>query len=234
MAGKVKLTVYLPDYSNLNVFASEKMTISDLRNLILEEHLEQGLMPPLNYNNPNMYELRMTDGDGEPDRDFPALGLTQRLGELGIDEVCICVIEGRGGGHPAGIAAQASSSSKRGGGNAASSGQSSNNTGKQNSVDFTFSSQFGSIPYGRSISNARATPPPLLGGIDVFPSSNSNYTRDRLDERDDEDDEDNDDDDRGISFYENNNTNEPEVCFAWTFEDISDFLCNIAYYFVSH
>ena len=37
MAGKVKLTIYLPDYSSFNVYASEKMTISDLRNLIFKD-----------------------------------------------------------------------------------------------------------------------------------------------------------------------------------------------------
>jgi hypothetical protein len=197
IAGKVKLTVYLPDYSSFKVYATEKMTISDLRNLILQEHADQRLTPPLNYNSPSGYELRMTDGDGEPDRDFPALGLTQRLGELGIDEVCVCEIEGRGGGG-GGLGGKSSSrgnSSKRG----------------KPSVDFTFSgSQFGSIPYGRSISNSRATPPPLFGA-GAEPSSTS-YMRDRFDEEDeDRDEDDDDDDDRGLSMYESSRNAEPEV-----------------------
>lgn len=34
-------------------------------------------------------------GDGEPDRDFPALGLEKLLSDFNLDEYCICVIEGR-------------------------------------------------------------------------------------------------------------------------------------------
>lgn len=201
-AGKIKLTVYLPDYSSFHVYATDKMTISDLRSLILSDHLEQRLVPPLNYTNPTIYELRMTDGDGEPDRDFPALGLTQRLGELGIDEVCICEIDGgRGGGGG-------------GGGIAAFSARPQSGKRSKPSVDFTFSaSQFGSIPYGRSISQTRSTPPPLLAP-DQYNQSVSipPYFRDRLDEDDEEDEEEDDDDDaRGLdnAYYES--SKEPEV-----------------------
>lgn len=34
-------------------------------------------------------------GDGEPDRDFPALGSEKLLSDFNLDEYCICVVEGR-------------------------------------------------------------------------------------------------------------------------------------------
>lgn len=34
-------------------------------------------------------------GDGEPDRDFPALGAEKLLSDFNLDEYCICVVEGR-------------------------------------------------------------------------------------------------------------------------------------------
>lgn len=34
-------------------------------------------------------------GDGEPDRDFPALGPDKLMSDFNLDEYCICVVEGR-------------------------------------------------------------------------------------------------------------------------------------------
>jgi hypothetical protein len=34
-------------------------------------------------------------GDGEPDRDFPALGAEKLLSDFNLDEYCICAVEGR-------------------------------------------------------------------------------------------------------------------------------------------
>lgn len=37
----------------------------------------------------------MSPGDGEPDRDFPALGAEKLLSDFNLDEYCICTVEGR-------------------------------------------------------------------------------------------------------------------------------------------
>lgn len=168
----MKLTVYLPDYSSITIYAGEYITVNELRQLILDEHQDQDLDPPLIYNNANLYELRMTDGDGEPDRDFPALSLTQKLGDLGIDEVCICEVEGK-----AALVAAMTSASSSGRQASATTSPSKKNKGRVSSVaaDSLFpASQFGSIlPYGRSSSNSRATPPPPLFFANQGASTNS-------------------------------------------------------------
>lgn len=56
-------------------------------------------------------------GDGEPDRDFPALGSEKLLSDFNLDEYCICVVEGR--------RARSGTTSARGGGATANN----NNTG---------------------------------------------------------------------------------------------------------
>lgn len=140
-AGKLKFTVYLPDYNSFTVFASESSTVGDLLRLIMEEHQDQGIDPPLTYSDYGLYELRMVD-DGEPDRDFPALSLGQQLGQLNIDEVFLCEIEGGSGSSP----------SKR-------------VKSVAPGVSMFPASQFGSLPMGGRYSSmggkSHAPPPPM-------------------------------------------------------------------------
>lgn len=141
-AGKLKFTVYLPDYNNFTVFAWESSTVGDFLRLIMEEHQDQDIDPPLAYDDYGLYELRMVD-DGEPDRDFPALSLGHQLGQLNIDEVFLCEIEGG-----------AASSSKR-------------MKSVAPGASMFPASQFGSLPMGRYSSmggKSHAPPPPMSFG----------------------------------------------------------------------
>jgi hypothetical protein len=95
IAGKLKLTIYLPDYSSMIVYAKDTIKCSELLKLILEDHQDQDIEPPLDYARPATYELRMHEGDGEPDRDFPALVLDKRLSDYNLDEFCLCELETR-------------------------------------------------------------------------------------------------------------------------------------------
>ena len=60
--GKIKLTIYLPDYSEMEVYASPDTSISDLIRIILKQHEDEDIHPPLDYRNPHYYELRMHEG----------------------------------------------------------------------------------------------------------------------------------------------------------------------------
>lgn len=93
--GGLALTIYLPDCNSLTVHVKETSNFRDVIQRTLVTHEKQGILPPLVYNDPGAYELRIHEGDGEPDRDFPALGLEKLLSDFNLDEYCICVIEGR-------------------------------------------------------------------------------------------------------------------------------------------
>ena len=77
----------------MQVYASMDSTIGELIKTILKQHESEDLDPPLDYSTPNRYELRMHEGDGEPDRDFPAYNLEQLLRNIESDEFCLCEIE---------------------------------------------------------------------------------------------------------------------------------------------
>jgi hypothetical protein len=44
---------------------------------------------------PSFVNIALITGDGEPDRDFPALGAEKLLSDFNLDEYCICAVEGR-------------------------------------------------------------------------------------------------------------------------------------------
>jgi hypothetical protein len=87
---RVKLTIYLPDLSPFEVSVSENDCFEDVINTVLKCHKEAGTRPELYYHCPEMYELRMHEGDGEPDRDFPALDKTKTLKSFNLNEYCLC------------------------------------------------------------------------------------------------------------------------------------------------
>eukprot|EP01036_Dinobryon_divergens_P029725 gene29724-38864_t len=89
----LKLTVYLPTLESMEIAVSDTICIQEVIVHILSSHKQSGLRPPLKYDRPNTYELRIHDGDGLPDTDFPALDLNKKMKKYGIDEVCICEIE---------------------------------------------------------------------------------------------------------------------------------------------
>jgi hypothetical protein len=113
------LTIYLPDTSSIMVNVKETSNFQEVVLQILKAHEKQGVQPPLDYNDPGMYELRIHEGtglllqyhchrcelclldahcvtgDGEPDRDFPALDPSKLLSDFNLDEYCLCVVEGR-------------------------------------------------------------------------------------------------------------------------------------------
>lgn len=91
--------MYLPDYTSLKVYVKEKCTFGELIKQVLAEHKQQGLQPPLDYDEPENYEVRIHEGDGEPDRDFQAFELDKTLKQYDIDECCLCLIEDRGGAY---------------------------------------------------------------------------------------------------------------------------------------
>jgi hypothetical protein len=87
---RVKLTIYLPDQSPFEVTVSENDCFEDVINTVLKCHKEADLRPELYYHCPEMYELRMHEGDGEPDRDFPALDKRKSLKSFNLNEYCLC------------------------------------------------------------------------------------------------------------------------------------------------
>lgn len=92
--GKIKLTIYLPDFSPMNILCSDADTFDRVLRKILNQHKEDAKIPPLYYTNPEYYELRMHEGEGEPDRDFPALDRNKLLKAFNEKEYCLCQKEG--------------------------------------------------------------------------------------------------------------------------------------------
>jgi hypothetical protein len=88
--GKLRLSIYLPDFSDMRVYAITDCTVGELIRIILRQHESEEILPSLEYNNPFLYELRMHEGDGEPDRDFPAYNTEQLLRNIESDEFCLC------------------------------------------------------------------------------------------------------------------------------------------------
>ena len=96
--GKIPLIIYLPDCSPLKIVAKDTCDFKDVINIVLATHKEQGIQPPLDYNRPQNYELRIHEGDGEPDRDFPPLDLNKKLKNFNLEDYCLCEIDDFGGG----------------------------------------------------------------------------------------------------------------------------------------
>ena len=105
--------MYLPDRTYVDVKVPSTATVSECIALVLRRAYETGKSSSTSNSNdksksssqqlhchaPQCYELRMHDGDGEPDEDFPALDRTREIKKFaddGEDEVeyCLCAIPG--------------------------------------------------------------------------------------------------------------------------------------------
>lgn len=60
--GDLALTIYLPDCNSLIVNVKESCNFKDVIQRVLITHEKQGILPPLIYNDPGMYELRIHEG----------------------------------------------------------------------------------------------------------------------------------------------------------------------------
>lgn len=142
-AGKVKLTIFLPDTEALVVHAPKNCTFGQLIKQILKEHQEREIYPALNYDEPDDYELRIHEGDGEPDRDFAALENDKFLRDFNLgDEYCLCEV--------------LRDDSDFGMGPAAGGGGAKNISRNTSSADSLFSpSQFGTLPSSNHASGKR-------------------------------------------------------------------------------
>ncbi len=138
-AGKVKLTIFLPDTEALVVHAPKNCTFGQLIKQIMKEHQEREIYPALNYDEPDDYELRIHEGDGEPDRDFAALENDKFLRDFNLgDEYCLCEVFREDSDFGLG---------PNGGGGGSGKNISRNTSG----ADSLFSpSQFGTLPSSRS------------------------------------------------------------------------------------
>eukprot|EP01039_Chlorochromonas_danica_P000097 gene97-104_t len=91
---EIELTIYLPDSNSMEVYVKESCTFGELIRAVLLEHKLLGLKPPLHYDDASFYEIRLHEGDGEPDRDFSAFDNEKILKQYELDEYCICEVEG--------------------------------------------------------------------------------------------------------------------------------------------
>ena len=60
--GGLALTIYLPDCNSLTVHVKESCNFRDVILRTLLTHEKQGIQPPLLYNDPGAYELRIHEG----------------------------------------------------------------------------------------------------------------------------------------------------------------------------
>ncbi len=92
----LQLRIYLPDFSPMRVELEDTATFARAIAKVLEIHQSKGMQPPLKYNTPNIYELCMHEGDGEPDRDF-MFDKARKVKEFynpdrpNVNEYCLCV-----------------------------------------------------------------------------------------------------------------------------------------------
>jgi hypothetical protein len=61
-ANTVPLSIYLPSGSCMTVYVSETSNFNEIIQQILKTHREDGIVPPLHYNYPQYYDLRMHEG----------------------------------------------------------------------------------------------------------------------------------------------------------------------------
>lgn len=95
--GKLKLTMYLPDCNPMSVMVNENDTFDSILKKSLRTHRDEKRQPILQYAQPEIYEIRMHEGDGEPDRDFAALDRQKALKQFNEKEFCLCLREGAAG-----------------------------------------------------------------------------------------------------------------------------------------
>lgn len=61
-ASQITLTIYLPDYSSMDVVVNEADNFDDVIRKTLAQHKEESRRPELCYHCPELYELRMHEG----------------------------------------------------------------------------------------------------------------------------------------------------------------------------
>lgn len=94
----IKLSIY-PPKSNvaLDIHVPPKFTVKDVIVRVLNEHKKNNLNPKLEYDKPSKYELRMHEGDGDPDTDFPAFKSEYTVSEISqqsqSNDFCLCRID---------------------------------------------------------------------------------------------------------------------------------------------
>ena len=90
-----ELIIYLPSGASMSLYVGDSSNFEDIKSQILKEHEQQKLQPPLHYHAPDCYEIRMHEGDGEPDMDFPPMG-KKTLAQMKVEnEYCLCEVEGK-------------------------------------------------------------------------------------------------------------------------------------------
>lgn len=62
LGATLQLTVFLPDRSSIEMTVKDSIDVQGLLLQILAYHKEQELRPPLRYDQPKLYELRMHEG----------------------------------------------------------------------------------------------------------------------------------------------------------------------------
>jgi hypothetical protein len=92
--GNVKLTIYLPDCTPINIMVNDSDTFDAIIKKTIVEHKATKRTPPLPKDQSEFYELRMHEGDGEPDEDFPPLERNKTLKQFNEKEFCLCQIKG--------------------------------------------------------------------------------------------------------------------------------------------
>ena len=91
-AGKLTLRIYLPDKSTVQLAVPEECSVGETLTEVVREcrDKDRGLQ-----GDSTCYELRLHDGDGEPDDDFPALDRTRKIrnyGRQAVNEYVLCPI----------------------------------------------------------------------------------------------------------------------------------------------
>ncbi|CAE7909850.1 unnamed protein product, partial [Symbiodinium sp. KB8] len=91
-AGKLTLRIYLPDKSTVQLAVPEECSVGETLTEVVREcrDKDRGLK-----GDSTCYELRLHDGDGEPDDDFPALDRTRKIrnyGRQAVNEYVLCPI----------------------------------------------------------------------------------------------------------------------------------------------
>lgn len=89
------LVIYLPHNDTpITIKMDETATVSVVIQSALREHRQRGILPPLEYSRPALYELRMHEGEGEPDMDFAAFKPDDVVSSLFVtsqsNEFCLC------------------------------------------------------------------------------------------------------------------------------------------------
>ena len=93
----LSLIIYLPSTSPVDIQTSDTATVADVIQIVLQQTMDQGADCTIHNHAPQCYELRLHEGCGEPDEDFPALDRERQIklfgeGGGGVDEYCLCQI----------------------------------------------------------------------------------------------------------------------------------------------